>query len=43
MKKNYEAPVLTQVGQAEDVVMGIHDFGDDLGLVVAPDFEFELD
>ena len=43
MEKQYEAPELTVIGQAEDVVMGIDGCGDDLGQDFGMDFEFELD
>jgi len=41
--KKYEAPALTVVGQAGEVVMGIGTLGDDNPLQTAPDFEFEQD
>ncbi len=43
MEKQYEAPELTVIGQAEEVIMGLGDCGTDLGLELAPDFEFEAD
>ena len=43
MQNQYEAPELTFVGQAEDVVMGLGDPGDDLGEEMFPDFEFLQD
>ena len=43
MKKNYEAPVLTEVGPAEEVILGTQDCGDDLGLDTEWEFEFEQD
>ena len=43
MQKNYEAPELTLVGQAGEVVMGPFGCGDDSPHQTAPDFEFEQD
>lgn len=43
MQKNYEAPELTLIGQANEVVMGSGDAGVDLPMQSAPDFEFEQD
>jgi len=43
MPEQYEAPELTVIGQAEDVVMGSGDCGDDFGEEMAMDFEFERD
>jgi hypothetical protein len=43
MKKNYEAPELNLIGQANDVVMGSGDPGFDAPQLAAPDFEFEHD
>jgi len=43
MRKQYEAPELTLIGQAEEVVMGAGIGGDDLPQLAAPDFEFEQD
>jgi hypothetical protein len=43
MQKKYEAPELTLIGQADEVVMGLGIGGDDLPHQTAPDFEFEQD
>ncbi len=44
MQKLYEAPQLTLIGQANDVVMGSGCCGNDGGTQqFAPDFEFEHD
>jgi hypothetical protein len=44
MQKKYEAPDLTLIGKADDVVMGIGNGGTDgMGMLGAPDFEFEQD
>ena len=43
MQKKYEAPELTLIGQADEVVMGIGGPGNDMPLQSAPDFEFEQD
>jgi hypothetical protein len=44
MLKRYEAPQLTLIGQANDVVMGSGCCGTDGGVQQsAPDFEFEPD
>jgi hypothetical protein len=43
MQKNYEAPELTLIGPANEVVMGSGDAGTDMPLQSAPDFEFEQD
>jgi hypothetical protein len=43
MQKKYEAPELTVIGQAEEVVMGIFFGGDDYPQKAAVDFEFEQD
>lgn len=43
MEKTYEAPELTLVGQAGEVVMGSGCCGGDCPLQTAPDFEFEQD
>jgi hypothetical protein len=43
MQNQFEAPALTLIGEAEQVVLGISDDGIDMGLDTAPDFEFELD
>jgi hypothetical protein len=43
MQKNYEAPELTLIGQAEEVVMGTGNSGFDFPFEAAFDFEFEQD
>jgi hypothetical protein len=43
MQNKYEAPELTLIGQAEDVVMGAGLGGDDVPNQLALDFEFEQD
>jgi hypothetical protein len=43
MQKQYEAPELTLIGEADDVVLGAVGMGDDFGFYSAPDFEFEQD
>lgn len=43
MQNNYEAPELTLIGQAEEIVMGFSFGGDDVPNQLAPDFEFEQD
>ena len=43
MQKKFEAPELTLIGQADEVVMGSSVGGDDYPQQLAPDFEFEQD
>jgi hypothetical protein len=43
MEKQYEAPELTFVGQADEVVLGVSGGGDDYIGQTASDFEFEED
>lgn len=43
MQNNYEAPELTLVGEADEVVMGSGSGGDDFPWESAFDFEFEHD
>lgn len=43
MRKTYEAPELTLVGPAVEVVMGGGIGSGDMGFQTAPDFEFEQD
>jgi len=43
MLKKYEAPELTSIGQASEVVMGLGGSGFDGPWQAAPDFEFEQD
>jgi hypothetical protein len=43
MQNNYEAPELTLIGQAEEIVLGLSLGGDDLPNQFALDFEFEQD
>ena len=43
MQKQYEAPELTLIGEAQEVVMGPNPGCVDCGFDFAPDFEFERD
>lgn len=43
MQKKYEAPQLTVIGQANEIVLGTTSIGMDHGNFGAPDFEFEHD
>lgn len=43
MQKQFEAPALTVLGHANEVVMGSNLGGDDIPSELAPDFEFEQD
>ena len=43
MQSNYEAPELTLIGEANEVVMGTGTGGDDFPKQIALDFEFEHD
>lgn len=43
MQSNYEAPELTLIGEANEVVMGSGVGGDDFPKQIAVDFEFEHD
>ena len=43
MEKQYEAPELTLVGRADEVVLGINGIAGDLGMEGPRDFEFEQD
>lgn len=43
MQNKYEAPELTLIGEANDVVMGTDGNGLDFPLETSPDFEFEQD
>jgi len=43
METRYEAPELTVIGEAEEVVMGVLVNGDDYPFRSAPDFEFAQD
>lgn len=43
MQNKFEAPTVTAIGRANEVVMGIVTGGDDSPYEVAPDFEFEHD
>ena len=43
MQNQYEAPELTLIGQADEVVMGSGVFGNDLPHMTGADFEFEQD
>jgi hypothetical protein len=43
MQTNFDAPELTLIGEASEVVMGSGMGGDDLPQQLAPDFEFAQD
>jgi len=43
MQNQYETPELTQIGKADDVVMGLAGIGDDFPRQFGSDFEFEHD
>ena len=43
MQEEYEAPELTLIGEADEVVMGTGNGGDDLPKYFGWDFEFEQD
>ncbi len=43
MQNKFEAPELTVIGKADQVVMGAGVGGDDVPQMLAPDFEFEQD
>ena len=43
MKEQYEAPELTLIGEADEVVMGMAGSGSDLPFHSAMDFEFVQD
>jgi hypothetical protein len=43
MQSNYEAPELTLIGEANEVVMGANIGGDDFPKQFGLDFEFEQD
>ena len=43
MQNNYEAPELTLIGEANEVVMGLNGSGFDLAHEFGMDFEFEHD
>ena len=43
MENEYEAPELTLIGDADEVVMGIGAGGDDFPFRAGADFEFEED
>jgi hypothetical protein len=43
MQKQYEAPELTLIGEADEVVLGLVCGGGDLNTLGASDFEFEQD
>jgi hypothetical protein len=43
MQQQYEAPELTLIGQADEVVLGAGCTGFDMSMQGAPDFEFEQD
>jgi hypothetical protein len=43
MQKQFEAPELELIGDAEDVVMGTVGCDTEMGYLFTPDFEFEQD
>jgi len=43
MQKQYEAPKLTLIGEADEAVLGGGGGLGDMGMEAAPDFEFEQD
>ena len=43
MQREYEAPELTLIGEADEVVLGVNGFTGDLGMQGVTDFEFEQD
>jgi hypothetical protein len=43
MQRQYEAPELTFIGQAEEVVLGIGGLSGDFGMQGVDNFEFEED
>lgn len=43
MQSKFEAPTMTVIGRANEVVMGIVEGGVDAPFQSAPDFEFEQD
>ena len=43
MQREYEAPELTLIGEAVDVVLGVNGILGDLSMQSASDFEFEQD
>ena len=43
MQTEYEAPELTLIGEADEVVMGIGGVSGDFGMEGVVDFEFEQD
>jgi len=43
MQNEYEAPELTLIGEANEIVMGSGVIGDDFPQLAATDFEFEED
>jgi len=43
MQKQYEAPELTLIGEADEVILGISGFSGDFGMEGAVDFELEQD
>jgi hypothetical protein len=43
MQKQYEAPELTLIGEADEVILGIGGFSGDFGMEGAVDFELEQD
>lgn len=43
MQKQYEAPELTLIGEADEIILGISSPGIDVTGIGASDFEFEQD
>ena len=43
MENGYEAPELTLIGQADEMILGVGSTGPDLMGIGASDFEFEED
>ena len=43
MNEKYEAPELTLIGEASEVVLGVNGVSGDLGMQTEGDFEFEQD
>jgi hypothetical protein len=43
MEKKYEAPELTLIGEATEIVMGVSGSGLDFPFQIGADFEFEQD
>jgi len=43
MQTQYEAPELTLIGEADEVILGVGCGGTDLSFYAGPDFEFDQD